>query len=351
MERIRSLLRRRWVRVVIGVVIAAAVLLAPLELTPFSNQTVARIAVYAVAVLGLNVIMGYTGQVSLGQIFFVGLGAYVAAYGVNKGWNIILVFVLSLVIPAVIGLLLALAAARLRGLAIAMVTVALPIVGVPLAKRLSDLTGGSEGTTAVFASAPGWSGLANDQWQYYVCVLIAAAVFALAYNLVRGRYGRALAVVKSNEAVAASLGISPYRYKVLGFTIASMFGGVSGFLYLAAIGYTSPETMGFGHSIDLVAATIVGGSGSIAGSILGGIYYVVVPTLTNSVASSSTEIVQGIVVLLILVVLPGGLASLPRVLRRLTRRGNGHNVDAPAPAADPEAPAPRTAAEASGTPD
>jgi branched-chain amino acid transport system permease protein len=320
MEKLRSLLRPRWVRITIGVVIAAVVLLAPLELTPFSNQTVARVAVYAVAVLGLNVIMGYTGQVSLGQIFFVGLGAYVAAYGVNEGWNIVLVFVLSLVIPAVIGLLIALAAARLRGLAIAMVTVALPIVGVPLAKRLSDLTGGSEGTSAVFANAPGWSGLANDQWQYYVCVLIAAGVFALAYNFVRGRYGRALAVVKSNEAVAASLGISPYRYKVLGFTIASMFGGISGFLYLAAVGYTSPETMGFGHSIDLVAATIVGGSGSIAGSILGGIYYIVVPTVTNSFASNATEIVQGIVVLFILIVLPGGLASLPRVLRRIGRR-------------------------------
>jgi len=322
LARTTALWRNRWVRLAVGVVIAAIVLLAPLELTPFSNQTIARIAVYAVAVLGLNLIMGYTGQVSLGQIFFVGLGAYVGAFGVNAGWNIVVVFVLSFGIPGVIGLLVSLAAARLRGLAIAMVTVALPIVGVPLAKRLSNVTGGSEGTSASFTNPPAWSGLAVDQWQYYVCVIIAAVAFALAAGFVRGRYGRALAIVKSNEAVAASLGISPYRYKVLGFTIASMFGGVSGFLYLAAIGYTSPETMGFQHSIDLVAATIVGGSGSIAGSVLGGIYYVLVPTVTNSVASSSTEIVQGIVVLAILIVLPGGLASLPRVLRRLGRRSS-----------------------------
>ncbi len=98
--------------------------------------------------LGLNVVMGYTGQVSLGQIFFVGLGAYVTAYGVTQDWNIVLVFVLACLIPAVVGLLVALAAARLGGLAIAMVTIALPIVGVPLAKRLSDFTGGSEGVSA-----------------------------------------------------------------------------------------------------------------------------------------------------------------------------------------------------------
>jgi len=325
MAKLASFFRNRWVRLAIAIVIAAALLIAPLELTPFSNQTVARIAVYAVAVLGLNLVMGYTGQVSLGQIFFVGLGAYVAAFGVNAGWNIAVVFVLSFGIPGVIGLLVSLAAARLRGLAIAMVTVALPIVGVPLAKRLSGVTGGSEGTSATFTTPPAWTGLAVDQWQYYVCVVIAVVAFALAAGFVRGRYGRALAIVKSNEAVAASLGISPYKYKVLGFTIASMFGGVSGFLYLAAIGYTSPETMSFQHSIDLVAATIVGGSGSIVGSILGGIYYVLVPTVTNSIASSTTEIVQGIVVLAILIVLPGGLASLPRVLRRATRRSPQKN--------------------------
>jgi branched-chain amino acid transport system permease protein len=311
--------RNRWLRLAAGVVIAILLLIAPLELSPFSNQTVARIAVYAVAVLGLNVIMGYTGQVSLGQIFFVGLGAYVTAFGLNAGWNIVLVFVLSFVIPGVIGALVSLAAARLRGLAIAMVTVALPIVGVPLAKRLTDLTGGSEGTSAVFPAAPGWLGLADDQWMYYVCVIIAAAVFALAFNFVRGRYGRALALVKANEAVAASLGISPYRYKVLGFTIASIFGGISGFLYLAAISFTSPETMGFEHSIELVAATIIGGSGSIVGSLIGGIYYVLLPTITNNIDANATEIVQGVVVLVVLLLLPGGLASLPAVLRR-TRR-------------------------------
>ena len=201
--------------------------------------------------LGLNVVMGYTGQVSLGQIFFLGFGAYVTAYGVSNDWNIVLVFVLACLVPAVAGLLVALAAARLGGLAIAMVTIALPIVGVPLAKRLSDFTGGSQGMSARFAEAPEGTGLYDDQWQLYIVLLIGGIVFLLTRNLVRGKYGRAFAIVKGNENVASSMGISPYRYKVLAFTIASLIGGVSGFLYMLVIQYTSPETMSFGHSISL----------------------------------------------------------------------------------------------------
>jgi branched-chain amino acid transport system permease protein len=125
-----SLLRRRSTRIIVIAVVAMVLLVAPLVLPAFANQTLVRVGVYAVAVLGLNIIMGYTGQVNLGQIFFLGLGAYVTAYGVNRGWNIVIVFVAACLIAGIIGLLVALAAARLGGLAIAMVTIALPIVGV-----------------------------------------------------------------------------------------------------------------------------------------------------------------------------------------------------------------------------
>ena len=133
-------------------------LVLPLLTNEYTNQNLARIGVFAVAVLGLNVVMGYTGQVSLGQIFFVGVGAYVTAYGAGHGWNIVLVLLASVVVPGLVGLLVALAAARLGGLAIAMVTIALPIVGVPLAKRLSGLTGGSQGISSSFSNAPDWTG-------------------------------------------------------------------------------------------------------------------------------------------------------------------------------------------------
>jgi branched-chain amino acid transport system permease protein len=337
--------QRPWVRWAALLVVLVVLVVAPLELSEFTNQTLARIGVFAVAVLGLNVVMGYTGQVSLGQIFFLGLGAYITAYGVTNEWNIVLTFVLACVIPAVAGLLVALAAARLGGLAIAMVTVALPIVGVPMAKRLSDLTGGSEGTSTAFAKAPEWSGLFDDQWQLYVVLVIGGIVFLLTRNLVRGRYGRAFAIVKGNEAVASSMGISPYRYKVLAFTIASLIGGVSGFLYMVVIQYTSPETMSFGHSINLVAAMVIGGSASIVGSILGGAFYVLVPQLTNAVDPSLTALLQGAILLVILFVLPGGLVSLPRALTRGRRRSHAARGPVAPPTTPPSTTGSGTAAE------
>jgi branched-chain amino acid transport system permease protein len=310
----------RWVTIA---VIVVAVLAMPLGLSEYTNQNLARIGVFAVAVLGLNVVMGYTGQVSLGQIFFVGVGAYVTAYGATNDWNILLVFVASVVIPGVIGLLVALAAARLGGLAIAMVTIALPIVGVPLAKRLSDFTGGSQGLSAAFSNAPEWTGLYNDQWQLYLVIVIGGAVFLLTHNLVRGKYGRAFAIVKNNEAVASSMGISPYRYKVLAFTVASLIGGVSGFLYMAVIQFTSPETMTFGHSVALLASMVIGGAASIVGSLLGGAYYVLVPQWTNSINPNLTGVLQGGILLLTLFLLPGGLVTLGREVARKVRRNNG----------------------------
>jgi len=320
MASLSELRQRTWVRWAGPLLLVVALAVLPLMLGESANDTLARIGVFAVAVLGLNVVMGYTGQVSLGQIFFLGFGAYVTAYGVSNDWNIVLVFVLACLLPAVAGLVVALAAARLGGLAIAMVTIALPIVGVPLAKRLSEFTGGSQGLSARFTDAPEGSGLYDDQWQLYLVIVIGGLVFFLTRNLVRGRYGRAFAIVKGNENVASSMGISPYRYKVLAFTIASLIGGVSGFLYMVVVQYTSPETMSFGHSIELLVAMVIGGAGSIVGSLLGGAFYVVVPELTNAIDPSLTALLQGALLLVVLFALPGGLASLPRVLTRGRRR-------------------------------
>ena len=341
--------QRPWVRWAVPVLLVVVLAVLPLLGSEFTNETLARIGVFAVAVLGLNVVMGYTGQVSLGQIFFLGLGAYVTAYGVTNGWNIVLVFALACLLPAVAGLIVALAAARLGGLAIAMVTIALPIVGVPLAKRLSDLTGGSEGMSARFADAPAWTGLFDDEWQLYLVLLIGGIVFLLTRNLVRGKYGRAFPIVKANENVASSMGISPYRYKVLAFTIASLIGGVSGFLYVLVVQYTSPETMTFGHSISLVAAMVIGGSASIVGSIIGGAYYVLVPQLTNIIDPSLTALLQGAILLAVLFVLPGGLVSLPRALTRGRRRSRAERGPAAPPTTPSSTTGSGTAAEAPET--
>lgn len=349
MSRYDQIVANRWVR--LGVFLAALVVLAivPLVSDPFTNQTISHIAVFAVAILGLNIVMGYTGQVSLGHSFFVGVGAYAAIIPIRDWWGgplaegaIVIGFVLSALIPGVLGLLIALVTVRLRGLALAMVTIALPTIGLPLAQKFSEFTGGNEGVSIrrldyvgadgeTYKGNPfaGGAGLDNDQWQYYLVITIAIVFFALAYFLVRGKYGRAFAIVKANEAIASSMGVSPYRYKVLAFTIAAVYGGVAGFLLVVWGQFTSSETLAFHTSIDLVIATIVGGAGSIIGAILGGIFYVAVSQIMNGLQLSIyTTLVQGVVIVIILFLLPGGLASLPRTIRRLVRRGRaGHSAD------------------------
>jgi branched-chain amino acid transport system permease protein len=338
----------RWKAVAAVGVLAVALVVAPLVSSPYINYQLSSIAVFAVAILGLNIVMGYTGQVSLGQSAFLGLGAYIAAYGILHDWPGPLTLLLCAVVPAVVGMLVALAAARLRGLALAMITLALPIVGVPLARRFDEFTGGSQGQVVSWLRAPESSGLANDQWRYYVVVLIAVVAFALARNLVRGRIGRSFAIVKENEAVALSMGVSPYRTKVLAFTIASLLGGVSGFMYLAVVQYTSPETLVFATSINLVAAMVIGGSASIVGTALGAVYYVLVPVLAGQVNSSRTALISGVVLLAVLFVLPAGLVSLPRRLARL--RSSRRSAPPPAhPTTSDEAAQPASAPSAATT--
>jgi len=155
--------------------------------------------------------------------------------------------------------------------------------------------------------------------------------------------GRAFSIVKANEAVAISMGVSPYRYKVLAFTIASLYGGVAGFLYLVVVQYTSPETLGFHHSIDMVAAMVIGGSGSILGAVIGGVYYQLVPVLAGQINPSLTSLISGAILLLVLFLVPGGVVSLPRRLARLsrsTRRMRG--------ARGPQSPSDRALAPVSG---
>jgi branched-chain amino acid transport system permease protein len=207
-----------------------------------------------------------------------------------------------------------------------MITIALPIIGVPLAKRFSEFTGGSVGATVSWLKSP-IPGLENDQWRYYVVVLIAVGVFVLGRNLTRGKIGRAFAIVKSNESVAISMGVSPYRYKVIAFTIASLFGGIAGFLFVGVVQFTSPETLSFGTSINLVVAMVIGGAGSIPGTILGALYYVGLPMFAGSVSSSQTALISGAVLLIVLFLLPHGLVSLPRRVSQIIAQRR-HNTRA-----------------------
>jgi len=295
----------------LGLVAAVIVLgVAPLSATPYTNLQIALVASYGVAVLGLNLVSGYAGQISLGQSAFFGLGGYAGAIATARGgWPAPLSFLLACLLPAVVGLLIAIPAVRLRGHALAILTLALPLIGVPLAKRYAGLTGGSEGLSAPMAQPPAWSGLDYDQWAYYVVLSVAAVLFLLARNALTGRLGRALSVIRENEVVAASMGISPRRYKALAFTMAAAYGGAGGWLFVYAIGFISPLELDLLLSVSLLSVMIVGGMGSVLGSILGGALYVYIPVVAGTVSPVRTTLLYGAILLLVLFFAPGGLAK------------------------------------------
>ena len=145
-----------------------------------------------------------------------------------------------------------------KGFAFGIITLALPAFAVPLANRLVDLTGGSQGIGVVATTSPEWTGQADDQWRLYLVAAVAAVVFWAVHNLLDGRLGRALAAIRVNEAMAAATGVAVHRYKVVAFTVAGLCGGVAGWLYLVAVQFVSPALLQLNLAVSLLVALVVG---------------------------------------------------------------------------------------------
>ena len=303
----------------LGVLVVLAIV--PLSATPYTNYQLSLVGTFAVAILGLNIVSGYAGQISLGQSAFMGVGAYAAAFGVAHGWPVVLSFVVAALLPAAIGALVAIPAVRLRGNALAVVTIILPIIAVPLAKRYAGVTGGSEGRSVDWAHVPSGTGLEDDQWRYYLVLVVAAVLFLLGRNILSGRIGRAFAIVRTNEAVASAMGISAHRYKVVAFTIAACYGGAAGFLYVLVVQFASPDLLNFQVAINMLAALVIGGFANLWGAVIAGLFYVYVPVVAGAVDPSRTNIFYGAVVLVVLFIVPGGVSGgIVRLVRALLAR-------------------------------
>ncbi|HST67041.1 MAG TPA: branched-chain amino acid ABC transporter permease [Mycobacteriales bacterium] len=300
--------------------LVVGLLAVPQFASPFTNLQLTLVLVYGVAILGLDVLVGRTGQVSLGQSAFLGLGAYGAAYAFDRGWGPVAALALAVVLSGVVAVLAAIPAVRLKGFAFGIITLALPVFGVPLANRLADLTGGSQGLGVVATTVPAWTGQADDQWRLYLVAVVAAVVFWVVRNLLDGRLGRALAATRVNEAMATATGVAVHRHKVFAFAIAGLCGGVAGWLYLVAVQFVSPAVLQLNLSVSLLVALVVGGVRSPLGCLLGAAFFVLVPDLTDDISPGRSYLINGICLLLVLFFFPGGLAgALRRLLGRLRR--------------------------------
>lgn len=302
---------RHWRPILVGVLLLVA-LRAPFELVPFRVFQLTMVMVYAVALIGLNLLVGHAGQISLGHGAFFAVGAYGTA-AMMYHWDVPypLTFPLAAALTFAIGLALGVPATRLRGLYLALVTLAIAIFLVPLLKRFASVTGGSMGLTLEKPAPPSWTGLAPDQWLYFLALAGTVLAFAVVRSLLRSRVGRALHSVRDNETAAEVMGVRPASYKRLAFAWSALFAGAAGCLYTWTIGFVSPDSFTVNLSITLLAAIVVGGLGSTAGPLLGGLFMMFVPSLSQDINEAAPGVIFGLLIIAVMYLAPTGLAGLP----------------------------------------
>jgi branched-chain amino acid transport system permease protein len=293
----------------------------PFVFGPYRVGQFTLVLVYAVAVLGLNLLVGYSGQISLGHGAFFALGAYTAALLIEKASVPHL-----LAVPAAgalcfaAGFLFGVPALRLHGLYLALVTLGLAIALPQLIKRFEGLTEGTQGLTVEQPEAPGWLGLADDQFLYLLCLAVTVPMFLMAWNMMRGQLGRAVKAVRDGEIAASTLGVNLAATKTRMFAVSAGYAGVAGALYVFAIGFVAPEAFTLTVSFAFLAAIVVGGLATISGALFGALFIEFVPVYASDVNVALTGVIYGGVLIAFMWVLPEGAAGLPRRLRALAAR-------------------------------
>jgi branched-chain amino acid transport system permease protein len=296
-----------------GALVAAVVLaLLPFVLGTYHEGLAARVAVYFVAILGLNVLTGYTGQISVGHGAFMAIGGYTTAIMSHyHDTNLILTLPLAFVVAFGCGLLVGLPALRLSGVYLALATFALAVSVPQLPLKWSKFTGGSNGLRTTHA--PG------TDWLYGVGWATAAVAFAAAWLLLRGRLGRAFRAIRDSPVAAASSGVPLPLYKPLAFGISGGFAGVAGSLFvLVQTGFAQPNEFGVVLSLKILIGAAVAGLGSLWGVLAGALFIGLLPEISASVpllgSSHGQDVVFGLIVILVMIALPEGVAGLVRAI-------------------------------------
>jgi branched-chain amino acid transport system permease protein len=327
-----------------GQLVGWAIAIAVVISLPYHAGTIVRIdqycevAAFAVAILGLNLVIGYAGAISLGHSAFVGLGAYTTVILVaDHGWSYFATLPVAFAICFAVGVVLGLPALRIRGFYIAVVTLSLATVFPTLVVRYASLTGGANGIVARDKLLPpDWTPwdrrdrFGPPTYRYFVIVTIAALMFVLARNLVRSRVGRALIALRDNQTIAATNGVNVAAYKVLAFGASAAFAGIAGSLLMIDRPVASQTRFDVTMAIFLVVGLVVGGVATISGAIPGAILYVFLPYYTTVWSTNVSffedrlgapdGLLYGALLLAVVFVLPGGLVDgLRRVRRRVVR--------------------------------
>jgi branched-chain amino acid transport system permease protein len=302
----------------------------PLLVSDFHARELANVGVFFIAIVGLNLLTGYTGQISLGHGALMAIGAYTTATLVaHEHWRDVWTIPLAGLAAGMVGFLVGIPALRLSGLYLALATFALAVAMPSLLKKFPGLTGGSEGLR-LLESAPlqvtGLSGtvtifghsMTQNHFLYYLTWAIAIVGFALAWIVVRGRFGRVFRAVRDSEIAAASAGVNLAAYKTLAFALSGVYAGVAGSLLAIQKELVSPLTFTFLLSITVLVGAVVGGLGSLPGMVLGALFIQYLPDLSTRVSTAPgvPDAVYGAAIIVVMIVLPTGAGGL---LRRLAK--------------------------------
>ncbi len=321
---------RRWI-------IAGCLLLLVLLVLPFlvKNYRVFQfnlVLVYAIAVLGLNILTGFNGQISLGHGAFYALGAYTAAVLMDKlGMPFWLTLPLAGLMCFSFGFLVGFPALKLAGHYLALATLALALAVPQLLKykRIEGLTGGVQGIVLTkpeppFAFSLFGQPLSPDRWLYFVTLAVAVLLFLLAWNLLRGRVGRALVAIRDHPIAATAMGINLPMFKSLTFGVSAAYTGVAGALGGIVVAFVSPDSFTVSLSIFLLVGAVVGGLASIPGAIFGAIFIQFVPNISDQISKSAPAAIYGVLLIGLMFLMPTGvMGMLHKAWARLRARFAG----------------------------
>ena len=274
------------------------------------------VLVYAIALLGLNILTGYNGQISLGHGAFYAIGAYVAAILMDRfGLPYWLTVPIAGAVCLVAGFLFGLPALRLEGLYLALATFALGVATPQLLKYklLEHWTGGVQGIVIVKPDAPFGLKLSPDQWLYLFTLAITVLMFVVGWNLIRGRVGRALVAIRDHPIAASAMGIDTARYKSLAFGVSAMYTGVAGALGAIAIQFVAPDSFAIGLSIGLLTGIVIGGLASIPGAIFGAVFIQFIPNIADQISKAAPWAIYGIFLIGFMFLMPMGINGAIRL--------------------------------------
>jgi len=287
------------------------------------------VMVYSIALLGLNILTGYNGQISLGHGAFYAIGAYTTAILMDKfGVPYWATLPVAGAVCLVAGFLFGLPALRLEGLYLALATFALGVSLPQLLKyhHFEKWTGGVQGIVIAKPEAPAFLSelglkLNPDQWLYYFTLTVAVLMFLLGWNLLRGRIGRALVAIRDQHTAAEAMGVNTAIYKSLAFGVSAMYTGVAGALGAIAIQFVAPDSFDIFLSIVFLVGIVIGGLASIPGALYGALFIQFVPNIADDISKAAPWAIFGLFLLAFVYVMPVGVAgAIQMAMARLQRK-------------------------------